>query len=144
MPGGKRVSNMNTSLSEVVRDLMHREVTLPTAIQALRNSAEANFASEFYDYLMLYISSFESRLDEAFDVGVCLVSFGASVQFYLESMGFANPSLISFNGRDVDGKPLTLVQHVTQINLLLTTLPRAHPEEPRRPIGFRPVEEVPK
>jgi hypothetical protein len=99
--------------------------------------AEANYASEFYSQIQAYIEEFEARLDPEHDVGVYLVPSRGDEKFYLESMGFSNPSLISFNGHNADGQPITQIMHVTQINLPLTTMPRKNPDEPRRPIGFQ-------
>mgnify|MGYP003317637775 CR=1 FL=1 len=42
-----------------------------------------------------------------------------------------------FYGFDMDTKNnVELIQHVSQINILLVKLPRLNPEQPKRPIGF--------
>jgi hypothetical protein len=69
-------------------------------------------------------------------VGVRLVSFGQSVVFHLEQIGYWNPSLISFKGFTEDGEPVELIQHVSQISVLLTKLSRKDPTKPKKPIGF--------
>ncbi len=98
--------------------------------------AEANYASEFYKKIAKAIINFDSQLDNEHEVGVRLVSFGQSVVFYIEDMTYSNPSLISFIGHTPDGAPVELIQHVNQISVLLTTLPRERPEEPKKPFGF--------
>lgn len=103
-------------------------------------AVEANYASEFYKRLTKWITDFDATLDQAHEVGVRLVSFGQSVVFSLQSMGFWNPSLITFSGVMDDGSPVELIQHVTQISVLLMKLPRADPSKPKRPIGFTSVE----
>lgn len=97
---------------------------------------EANYASEFYNRLMTMIGQFEARLDDQHEIGMRLVSFGDSKVIRLNSMGWYNPSLISFAGLDQDGNSVELIQHVSQISLLLITLPKLDPNKPKRRIGF--------
>ena len=99
-------------------------------------AVEANHASEFYKRLMKWITDFDATLDEAHEVGIRLVSFGQSVTFSLQAMGYWNPSLISFSGVLQDGSPVELIQHVTQISVLLMKLPRTDPSKPKRHVGF--------
>lgn len=104
---------------------------------ATAQSIAENLASEFYQRISELIRSFDASLDQAHEVGMRLVSFGATVIFHLESMGYYNPSLITFAGKTEAGEPVELIQHVTQISLLLMKLPRKNPSEPKRPIGFQ-------
>jgi hypothetical protein len=82
------------------------------------------------------IRDFDSQLDSEHEVGVRLVSFGEKVVFHLLDMGYANPSLITFVGRTDDGNTVELIQHVSQISVLLMSLPKADPNAPKRGIGF--------
>jgi hypothetical protein len=95
-----------------------------------------NLASAFYERLSQWIADFDKTLDEAHEVGVRLVSFGQSVVFYLTDMGYWNPSLISFKGSMENGQPVELIQHVSQISILLMKLPRKDPTQPKTLIGF--------
>jgi hypothetical protein len=97
-------------------------------------AAELNYTSEFYKRLAKWISDFDAGLDEAHEVGVRLVNFGQSVTFRLNNIGYWNPSLISFHGVTEDGNPVELIQHVSQISVLLMKLPRPNPSAPK--IGF--------
>jgi hypothetical protein len=99
-------------------------------------AAQSNHASEFYKRLVKWISDFDASLDQAHEVGVRLVSFGQNVTFRLSDMGYCNPSLISFRGATEDGNPVELIQHVTQISVLLMRLPRPDPSAPKQTIGF--------
>ena len=99
-------------------------------------TAEANYASEFYKRLTKWIGDFDAALDQAYEVGVRLVSFGQSTVFSLHGMSYWNPSLIRFSGVTEDGSPVELIQHVTQISVLLMKLPRIDPSKPKRRIGF--------
>ena len=44
--------------------------------------------------------------------------------------------MIVFYGELEDGSRVELVQHLSQLNLLLVAVKRTNPEEPRRVIGF--------
>jgi len=64
------------------------------------------------------------------------VSFGQTVIFHLQSLGFYNPSLIVFNGNLDDGSPVQLIQHISQISVLLMALKRKDLSQPKRHYGF--------
>ena len=59
-----------------------------------------------------------------------------SLTFHVDSIGFYNPSLISFYGQMDDGSPVQLVQHVSQISFLLMAVERLDPTKPKRRFGF--------
>ncbi len=105
---------------------------------------DSNLASEFHHRLTNWINEFHKSLDEEHEAGARLVSFGQSITFHIEDIGFSNPSLISFSGRTETGEPVELIQHVTQISILLMKMKRAKPEEPKRPIGFASWEDFEK
>jgi hypothetical protein len=81
---------------------------------------------------------FDATLDQEHEVGVRLVSFGQTVVFHLDDIGFWNPSLICFKGVTDDGSPVELIQHASQISVLLMKLCRKDPSKPKRRIGFVP------
>ena len=56
-------------------------------------------------------------------------------------MGYADPSLISFSGETDAGESLEVIQHVSQLSLVLTTLPRLHPEQPKADFRFERIED---
>jgi Family of unknown function (DUF6173) len=99
-------------------------------------NAENNYASEFHKRLVKWIDDFDASLDEKHEVGLRLVSFGQTVTFHLQNLRYWNPSLISFSGTTETGAPVELIQHVSQISLLLMKMPRLEPEKPKRPLGF--------
>lgn len=100
-----------------------------------------NLASEFYERLIRWINDFHKSLDDEFEAGVRLVNFGQTVTFHIEDIGYWNPSLISFRGQTESGEPVELIQHVTQISILLMKMNRSQPMQPKRPIGFASWEE---
>ncbi|HDR8928319.1 TPA: hypothetical protein QDB26_005346 [Burkholderia vietnamiensis] len=103
-----------------------------------------NLASEFYRRLVEWMNEFQRSLDEEHEVGARLVNFGQTVTFHVEDITYWNPSLIGFVGRTEDGSPVELIQHVTQISILLMRLKRADPTQPKRPIGFASWDEYDK
>jgi hypothetical protein len=109
--------------------------------EAMMPPTNPNLASEFYDRLINWINKFHKSLDDEFEAGVRLVNFGQSVTFHIEDIGYWNPSLISFSGTTENGEPVELIQHVTQISILLMKMKRQEPQQPKRPIGFASWEE---
>lgn len=95
-----------------------------------------NHASEFHKRLIEWINDFDKSLDASHEVGLRLVSFGQALTFHLEDIGYWNPSLISFKGHNDQGEPVELIQHVTQISILLLKMERQDTSKPKKPIGF--------
>lgn len=98
-----------------------------------------NLASEFCKKLCNSINQFDELLDPAMEVGMRLVSFGQAITFSVNRLGYTDPSLIHFFGMLDTGQPVELIQHVSQISFLLTSVQRVTPTEPKQPIGFAPV-----
>ncbi|PEB73301.1 hypothetical protein COM89_23210 [Bacillus thuringiensis] len=107
----------------------------------IKVATDPNLASEFYSRLVEMINDFDETLDLEHEVGMRLVSYGQTVQFHIEDLGYYNPSLIRFYGRMEDGSRVELIQHVSQISFLLIAVKRLNPEEPKRSIGFSNSEE---
>ena len=95
-----------------------------------------NMASEFRKRLIEWVNEFDESLDHEHEVGIRLVNFGQTVTFHLDAIGYYNPSLISFSGFMENGDPVELIQHVSQISVLLMKMKRPDPTKPKRTIGF--------
>jgi hypothetical protein len=93
-----------------------------------------NQAKWMHERLVRSIVQFESGLDDQHEIGARLVSFSEREPIHIEDVGFWGPDLIIFDGRNLDGHPVQLLQHVTQISVLLVAVPKAA-QEARR-IGF--------
>lgn len=93
-------------------------------------------AKNIFHELIDRIQKFESELDEEYEVGMQLVSFGNTTQFSVSSLGYTDPSIIWFAGLLDDGSHVELVQHVSQISFLMIALKRSNPEKPKPLIGF--------
>jgi hypothetical protein len=80
------------------------------------------------------IRAFEADLDNEHEVGARLVAFGQSVVFHIDYIKSAKPHIITFMGTDENGSKVHLVQHWTQLSVLLIAL-KKRAEQPKR-IGF--------
>ena len=94
-----------------------------------------NMADYSYEVIMDLIKDFESDLDNDHEVGIRLASFGQSITMSVTQIGYANPSTLIFYGY-VGDQAATLIQHMSQLNFLLLSVPKADPEKPPHRIGF--------
>ncbi|MDG1084553.1 MAG: DUF6173 family protein [Planktotalea sp.] len=89
-----------------------------------------------YERLILYIQNFEEQLDNEHEVAMGFTGGDAGV-LKIEGMGFFDPDIVTFYGSDPAGGKTQLVQHVSQLNVMLRALPKeVETEEPNR-IGFK-------
>lgn len=84
---------------------------------------------------MRRVAYFQNSLDASHEVGIQLANFGIASEIRIRAITYYNPKLIEFIGVR-DGRQVSLVQHISQLNFLLVALPAEKPEEPYR-IGFQ-------
>ena len=89
-----------------------------------------------YKKLMAHIAEFESVLHPDQEVGASMVSFGDK-PFYISGIGYHGNDMIIFYGASLDGEPVKLMQHVTQTNVMLTTMVKRKDHKEAKRIGFR-------
>ncbi|SFO89506.1 DUF6173 family protein [Tranquillimonas alkanivorans] len=91
-----------------------------------------------YQRLIHYIRNFEKQLDEEHEVAMGFVG-GAPGVLKIEGLGYFDPDIVTFYGKDSKGVRTQLVQHVSQLNVFLRATPK--PKEAPQPtrIGFRLV-----
>lgn len=89
-----------------------------------------------YKKLMAHIADFESSLMPDQEVGASMVSFGDK-PFYISGIGYHGNDMIIFYGATPEGQPVKLMQHVTQTNVMLTTLAKRKDHKEAKRIGFR-------
>jgi hypothetical protein len=109
---------------------------IPAFSNPLVTYTQKNLASEFYRRLTKWIADFDAHLDPEHEVGVRLVTFGTAEVFHLQDLRYWNPSLLCFIGVRDDGSPVQLIQHVSQISVLLMKLPRKDLSQPKPKFGF--------
>lgn len=81
-----------------------------------------------------YILEFENSLDAEHEVGMLLTNFGQNILLQVTYVSYEYPSIMIFKGYS-NGKTATLIQHVSQLNFLLTSVQK-EPNRPKRKIGF--------
>tara|TARA_B100001059_G_C17627608_1_gene472762 strand:- start:60 stop:479 length:420 start_codon:yes stop_codon:yes gene_type:complete len=118
------------------RNMAEMAEVLSRPMPSLPEIKNPNLASEFHHRLIEWINDFHRGLDDEHEAGAQLVNFGQSITFHIEDIGYWDPSLISFIGKNENGETIKLVQHVSQISILLIGLKRTNLEQPKRPIGF--------
>lgn len=87
-----------------------------------------------FEILKSYIKNFESSLDASHEVGLLLTNFGSAVMMQVTEIGYEEPVLMIFKGY-VNGQMSTLIQHVSQLNFLLTAVEKPS-DRPKIQIGF--------
>ena len=81
------------------------------------------------------INEFEANLPDDMQAGGKFITFGSEA-FAIESVTYQNPNILIFSGTTAEGETVQLIQHTSQLNLLLLAVKRNNPEEPRRKIGY--------
>lgn len=115
--------------------------TAPLPDAATRRPVEEKSPAEWaYERLILYIQNFESQLDSGQEVAMGFTGGQAGV-LAIEGVGFFDPDLVTFYGRDEDGLRTQLIQHVTQLNVILRAVPKEQPAAPPRRIGFQMMQQ---
>ncbi|MCB4454733.1 DUF6173 family protein [Leisingera sp. McT4-56] len=89
-----------------------------------------------YERLILYIQNFEQQLDAEHEVAMGFTGGNTGV-LRIEGMGYFDPDIITFYGSEPNGSRTQLVQHVSQLNVMLRAVPKAREEAPANRIGFR-------
>ena len=102
----------------------------------------SNPAKWTYTRLKDYIKSFEEELDGEHEIGARLVSFGQAVTIHIEDISYWGPDIITFHGFDEKQQKVQLIQHTTQLSVLLIAV-KSQGDKPRR-IGFILEEPTPE
>lgn len=122
---------------------------VPLATDSLRNRPPANLMDRYqpitlpvaysysdtqFEIIKKYVLDFQKSLDQEHDIGLLLTNFGQTMLMEVTHIGFEKSVLMVFRGF-VNGREATLIQHISQLNFLLTSVPK-EPEKPKREIGF--------
>lgn len=91
-----------------------------------------------YERLVLYIKNFEEKLAGDEEVAMGFTDTGAGI-LKIEGIGFFDPDIVTFYGIDGAGARAQLVQHVTQLNVMLRAVPKPVEVDAPRRIGFQLV-----
>lgn len=113
---------------------------LPKSVRK-RPYAEKSPAEWAYERLILYIKNFEEQLDAEHEIAMGFTGGDAGV-LRIEGVGFFEPDIVTFYGTDAEGARTQLVQHVSQLNVLLRAMPKAEEAPQARRIGFRLAQDL--
>lgn len=94
-----------------------------------------------YERLVIYIQNFEEQLDNEHEIAVGFVGGDAGV-LRIEGLGFFDPDIVTFYGTDGGGTKTQLIQHVTQLSVMLRAIPKEDTEIAAKRIGFRLVADL--
>lgn len=117
-------------------------VSMPKAVsdKPLNQKSPAQWA---YERTVLYLKKFEEQLDNEHEVAMGFTGGDAGV-LRIEGMGYFDPDIVTFYGTDPAGGRTQLVQHVSQLNVMLRALPKAVEGAAPNRIGFRLVQDLEK
>ena len=125
---------------EVHTDPGKSGVQVPSAVQqGAKAKSPARWA---YERLILYIQNFEKQLDSEHEVAMGFTGGTAGV-IRIEGMGYFDPDIVTFYGSDPTGAKTQVIQHVTQLNVLLRALPKHIDQKQPRRIGFELGRDLP-
>lgn len=115
---------------------LHMKQELSADIQN-ENTAPV-IAQKLYETLC----SYQESLPDEDDMVLAVAHFGETVNIIVNKVGYIGYNLIVFYGEDSYGKPQKLIQHINQLDFLLSAQPKEIPEAPRRQIGFQTESET--
>ncbi|MDZ7905396.1 MAG: DUF6173 family protein [Cypionkella sp.] len=108
---------------------------LPPSDAAQPDQMSIGPAQSAYLRIIQHIRAFEAQLDAGQEVAMGFAGSDAGI-LRIEGIGFFDPDLITFYGRDEAGQKTQLIQHVSQLSVLLRAAPVANLDTPARRIGF--------
>ena len=107
---------------------------MPKAMQ--KPAAQKSPAQWAYERIIMYIKTFEETLDNDHEVGLGFAGGDTGV-IKIEGLGFFDPDIVTYYGSNPEGAKTQLIQHVSQLNVMLTASPKnVDQQEPNR-IGFQ-------
>ena len=110
-------------------------MTAKPATKTPARPVEKSPAESAYDRIILYIRDFEKQLNA--DQEVAMGFAGSEVGILrIDGLGFFAPDILSFYGTDDAGMKNQLIQHVSQLSVMLQARPKADPDDAPRRIGF--------
>jgi hypothetical protein len=109
--------------------------TVPAPVGDVETPEQKGPARRSYERMIQYIRNFETQLDSDQEVAMGFAGSEVGV-LRIEGLGYYDPDIVTFYGRDEEGMKTQLVQHVSQLSVMLRAVPKSTPEIPARRIGF--------
>jgi len=104
-------------------------------LDATARKEEIKTAKWMCERIIKQINEFEEDMPGHLMAGGREVSFH-NTAFSIDNVRYWNPDMIIFDGTNPDGSKIRLLQHTSQLNLLLQAVPRSDKKGQRRKIGF--------
>ena len=116
------------------------ELTNLISLDDVAEAINPGLASLLCKHIINRINEFEKDIPDNMQAGGRFVSASDGFTFSINDVCYSNPNLLVFYGQS-NGCSVQLLQHITQLNLLLVAVPRTDDlSKPRRKIGFQPPE----
>lgn len=109
------------------------EINKSIANKITANSTADIVAKQIYDAII----AFQSMLSDREEVGIAKVGYFEDEPIAITAVKSIGYSLVVFHGVDKNGKPVVLVQHISQISIALVSIDSPKSEGQHRPIGFQ-------
>ena len=132
------------TLAELYAVQVDKDGNLQKESQAAPNAkpmAQKSPAEWAYERIVMYIQNFEKTLDAEHEVGMGFAGSDAG-SLKIQGMGYFAPDIVTFYGNDMSGNKMQLVQHVSQLNVMLVAEPKAEPEQEPVRIGFKLAQDL--
>ncbi len=120
-----------------IHDVMDNLSAIPPSLVSIPDLDEPTHAKWMYERIVKQINEFEESIPDNMQAGGRFVTSANGYTFCIDDVGYWNPNMIMFYGTGPDGAKIELLQHTSQLNLLLVAVPRMDDlSKPRRKIGF--------
>lgn len=116
---------MENPVEEIIKKYEEQDFDYP---------ANYMFSDTQFEILKRYIQEYEMNLDKKHVVGIMLTNFGQSVLMQVQEIRYEKSVVLIFKGL-VNNQKSILIQHINQLNFLLTSIP-IEKEKEKRKIGF--------
>ena len=113
----------------------------PVPTRMAEEAAQKSPARWAYERLVMYIQEFEKSLDAEHEAAMGFTGGDAGV-IRIEGMGYFDPDIVTFYGSDGSGVKTQMIQHVTQLNVVLRALPKPKEHVEAQRIGFRLAQDM--
>jgi hypothetical protein len=117
------------------------EVVEAAGVPAKAEDKPFDPAAWMHQRVVQQIMEFEKNLGEDQEIGGRFVQGPGNEPLHISNVASWGPDMILFMGQYPDGRKFELIQHYSQVNVLLVAVPKMR-DEPRR-IGFELMKNLP-
>ena len=132
------IPRARVALAEGAKEATAEGAPLPPGMTR-RPQKQKTPAEWAYERVILYIQKFEEQLDAEHEVGMGFTG-GDAGTIHIMGVGFFEPDIITFYGVDEAGAKTQMIQHVSQLNVMLKAAPKQKATATR--IGFKLAQEL--